>query len=174
MRDRKQLINALPYLSLEQLLLVEKDVHRAADVAAMGGTAAQWQQYVDLEAAIKKEMERRFPKSDGSDCATPPTYEQELMLVGIYDMIRNNKCLKMLPCPFCGATPAIVVCDDEGNIHEDEYEEDPYSGLMFAIQHTEYPCPVTSTEPYAVLYVSRLNAIAAWNLRKTCQVKARR
>ena len=42
--------------------------------------------------------------------------------------------VKLLPCPFCGKTPEILICDDEGNIHnEPGYEDDAWSGLSFAI-----------------------------------------
>ena len=30
---------------------------------------------------------------------------------------------KLKPCPFCGAKIKIVICDDEGNIHDTEYEK---------------------------------------------------
>lgn len=41
-------------------------------------------------------------------------------------------------CCFCGATPHIMVCDDEGNDHTDEkdYEKNPWSGLKYSIEHT--------------------------------------
>lgn len=27
--------------------------------------------------------------------------------------------VELLSCPFCGKTPEILVCDDEGNIHDE-------------------------------------------------------
>jgi hypothetical protein len=36
-----------------------------------------------------------------------------------------------LKCPFCGGKVRILVCDDEGNVHDDDYENDPWSGLSF-------------------------------------------
>ena len=40
-----------------------------------------------------------------------------------------------MKCPICGAELEIVICDDEGNDHCEEYENDPYSGLTFSLQH---------------------------------------
>ena len=43
---------------------------------------------------------------------------------------------RLLPCPFCGVVPQILICDDEGNVHEEDgYMDDPWSGLTFAISH---------------------------------------
>lgn len=56
---------------------------------------------------------------------------------------------KKLTCPFCGREVRIVVCDDEGNIHPDEYEDDPWSGLGYMLVHEEadgVQCPI-ATEP---------------------------
>ena len=41
-------------------------------------------------------------------------------------------------CPFCGAAPHIRVEDDEGNCHDydPDYEENPWSGLWYVIEHT--------------------------------------
>ena len=52
---------------------------------------------------------------------------------------------RLLPCPFCGEVPLIIIIDDEGNIKRDwddetvlEYEEDPWSGLYYQIYHPIY------------------------------------
>lgn len=51
-----------------------------------------------------------------------------------------------LICPFCGGEIRIVVCDDEGNLHEDDYEKDPWSGLGYQLAHDEADsigiCPI--------------------------------
>ncbi len=39
------------------------------------------------------------------------------------------------PCPFYGGKAAIVCCDDEGNIHGDDYENDPWSGITIRRSH---------------------------------------
>jgi hypothetical protein len=52
---------------------------------------------------------------------------------------------KFEPCPFCGGEAKIIVCDDEGNHHNDGYENDPWSGLGFMLCHDEESnpdCPI--------------------------------
>lgn len=78
---------------------------------------------------------------------------------------------KKLTCPFCGREVRIVVCDDEGNIHPDEYEDDPWSGLGYMLVHEEadgVQCPI-ATEPDEplgrLIYDSREEAIKIWSTR---------
>ncbi len=78
---------------------------------------------------------------------------------------------KKLTCPFCGREVRIVVCDDEGNIHPDEYEDDPWSGLGYMLVHEEadgVQCPI-ATEPDEplgrLIYDSREEAADTWNKR---------
>lgn len=33
---------------------------------------------------------------------------------------------ELKPCPFCGGKVSIVLCDDEGNLHDEAYRERPY------------------------------------------------
>ena len=77
-------------------------------------------------------------------------------------------------CPFCGAEIRIVVCDDEGNIHTDDYEQDPWSGLGYLLYHDitddcAESCPIAKHEGEGVMgtqiYDSRKEAIEAWNRR---------
>ena len=42
---------------------------------------------------------------------------------------------RLEPCPFCGQSVEIGICDDEGNPHDREYLDDPWSGLSFGITH---------------------------------------
>ena len=61
-----------------------------------------------------------------------------------------------LKCPFCGGEISIVVCDDEGNIHdEDGYEENPWSGLGYMPYHDETQdlgeCPIARHESEGIL-----------------------
>lgn len=76
-------------------------------------------------------------------------------------------------CPFCGWEARIAVCDDEGNIHPDEYRDDPWSGLKFSIIHDDsnagVDCPIATCEGDGFIgrytYDTEEEAIAAWNNR---------
>lgn len=78
------------------------------------------------------------------------------------------------PCPFCGGEARLVVCDSEGNVHDESYEADPYSGLSYAIVHGSDDCcgecPVSTSDLLPWLYETREEAAAAWNRRseRTC------
>lgn len=79
-----------------------------------------------------------------------------------------------LKCPFCGGNVRILVCDDEGNIHSEEYEDDPWSGLGYQLNHNQNDkigeCPIATEDDYDVtlgfcIYDTREEATAAWNKR---------
>jgi hypothetical protein len=79
-----------------------------------------------------------------------------------------------LKCPFCGGKVRILVCDDEGNVHDDDYENDPWSGLSFGLAHDESDaidrCPIANFDcdekTFGVyLYDTRKDAIEAWSKR---------
>lgn len=82
---------------------------------------------------------------------------------------------KLLPCPFCGGKPQIIICDDEGNIkrNPEEYIEDPWSGLSFAMIHPKDEsnlCPVATEKDDDVvlgnyLFDSLDELIELWNKR---------
>lgn len=81
---------------------------------------------------------------------------------------------ELKPCPFCGSNIRIVVCDDEGNIRDDDCENDPWSGLGFKLYHDitdspDYDCPIARHEGEGELgiwiYDTREEAIEAWNRR---------
>lgn len=81
---------------------------------------------------------------------------------------------ELLPCPFCGSEIRIVVCDDEGNIREDNYENDPWSGLGYRLYHDiadckNGNCPIAGHEGDGEMgiwiYDTREDAIEAWNRR---------
>ena len=61
MRGKKKILEALPSLDAVELELVYRDVRRAADVAAIGGTERDWNHYRDVENAILDELGKRFP-----------------------------------------------------------------------------------------------------------------
>ena len=60
MRGRKQLLHALPDLTERELVLVWRDVRRAADVVAIGGDERAWNNYIEVERSIERECEKRF------------------------------------------------------------------------------------------------------------------
>ena len=82
---------------------------------------------------------------------------------------------QLLPCPFCNVKPYIYVCDDEGNVHDWEYEDAPWSGLSYGINHYYEDveahgaeCPIASydEEPLGnYLYESIDDLVSAWNTR---------
>ena len=80
---------------------------------------------------------------------------------------------KLKPCPFCGGKARIGICDDEGNIKSDDYEDDPWSGIGYIIAHAVEDndnCPIAKyqgddAQMGVYIYDTREEAIAAWNKR---------
>lgn len=76
---------------------------------------------------------------------------------------------KLRECPFCGGEVTIGVFDSEGNRRPPEYENDPWSGLRFALlHHTDEECPISTYDAEILgiyLYDTRAEAAAAWNRR---------
>ena len=81
---------------------------------------------------------------------------------------------ELKPCPFCGGKVSLVLCDDEGNLHDEAYREHPYSGLGFMLHHAheENPeCPIASYEcdggilGGVYIYDTEEQAAEAWNRR---------
>ena len=79
---------------------------------------------------------------------------------------------KFAPCPFCGERPRIVFSDDEGNWKDqddEEYLQDPWSGLSFRIAHPARECPVATDDrdyhesTYNWVYNSPEEAVEDWN-----------
>lgn len=80
---------------------------------------------------------------------------------------------EFLTCPFCGGRVHIQVCDGEGNFHDEEYENDPWSGLSYALIHEDKDIPEGKKCPIAFsdgdqqplgnqLYDTREEAKCAW------------
>ena len=80
---------------------------------------------------------------------------------------------ELLPCPFCGGESKIIVCDREGNLHDEGYERNPWSGLCYLIFHKSEDCPVGHSYPDDVrcMYDTEAETIEAWNTRseRTCR-----
>lgn len=78
------------------------------------------------------------------------------------------------PCPFCGGEVVVAISDGEGNLRDEEYEKDPWSGLAYQLSHnvSDNPeCPVASHyEDGGIIgvwiYDTKESAITAWNTRK--------
>lgn len=76
-------------------------------------------------------------------------------------------------CPFCGGNVSLGIRDDEGNHRNEDYENDPYSGLTFTILHdheSNKDCPIAKYKEDGgmmgvYLYESRHEAMQAWNKR---------
>lgn len=79
---------------------------------------------------------------------------------------------KLKPCPFCEQEVFIGISDDEGNYRNEEYENDPWSGLTYTLIH-EYEdgveCPIATHHEELLgsrSYESREEVINAWNNRQ--------
>ena len=81
---------------------------------------------------------------------------------------------ELKPCPFCGGKVSIVLCDDEGNLHDEAYRERPYSGLGFMLHHAHEDnpeCPIASYEcdggvlGGVYIYDTEEQAVETWNKR---------
>lgn len=81
---------------------------------------------------------------------------------------------KLKPCPFCGGEVTLQVTDDEGNHRDEDYMNDPWSGLSFALYHDyddNEECPIATHYGEilgTVLYDSEEEVIKAWNNRQFC------
>lgn len=77
-------------------------------------------------------------------------------------------------CPFCGGSAYIGVYDDEGNPHDEDYIDDPWSGLTFGVRHDHEDnedCPIAlygcdSAHMGVYRWDTPEEAAEAWNTRK--------
>lgn len=86
----------------------------------------------------------------------------------------KQKHIELDPCPFCGGEARIQLCDEEGNWRNEEYLENPYTGIGYVIVHdsimAKRNCPI-STNPDddmglgEVVYDTEESAADAWNGR---------
>lgn len=81
---------------------------------------------------------------------------------------------KLKPCPFCGSEIRVVCTDDEGNLHDEDYERNPWSGLGYKLYHDitdveDENCPIARHEGEGEMgvwiYDTKEEAIEAWNKR---------
>ena len=84
---------------------------------------------------------------------------------------------KLKPCPFCGGEVRLSLCDSEGNPRDDDYLQDPYSGVGYHIVHNnrDIPeekngdCPIATADEDGYLgqyiYYTKHAAIELWNRR---------
>ena len=88
--------------------------------------------------------------------------------------VEAEKMDELKPCPFCGGKVSIILCDDEGNLHDESYKEHPYSGLGFMLHHAHEDnpeCPIASYEcdggilGGVYIYDTEEQAAEAWNRR---------
>lgn len=87
-------------------------------------------------------------------------------------MIKDKR---LKPCPFCGQVPMIYVCDDEGNIKDDDYANNPWSGLCYSICYemddskgNNNVCPIATFESEILgtqLYDTIDELVERWNRR---------
>lgn len=75
------------------------------------------------------------------------------------------------PCPFCGKEVGYYICDSEGNLKDEDYLEDPWSGIGYQIRHEMtdgVECPIATHEfegVGALIYESLDELAKFWNSR---------
>lgn len=81
--------------------------------------------------------------------------------------------MELKPCPFCGEKIGYYITDMEGNLRDESYISDPWSGLSFAIKHTistSPRCPIASHDDEILgtaLFESLEELALWWNTRAT-------
>ena len=86
------------------------------------------------------------------------------------EMVRSIQ-KELKPCPFCGRRVEIGIYDNEGNEHNADYLQDPYSGVMFAITHHKnsecilYCDPLDDVKVGNFLYSDLCQLMKDWNRR---------
>lgn len=82
-----------------------------------------------------------------------------------------KKEINLSRCPFCNGFVIIKVTDEEGNIRNDDYERNPWSGLGCVLSHEikfNSDCPIATWNDEILgtcIYDTRVEAAMAWNRR---------
>lgn len=77
--------------------------------------------------------------------------------------------IKVKPCGICGEMPVFLLTDEEGNLRNESYLENPYSGILYCISHPTAEgndCPLGTGERERLSmwgYDTLEEAKAAWN-----------
>ena len=59
----------------------------------------------------------------------------------IKNILKENKKLEVLMCPFCGGELYIQTCDEEGEFQTDEYLKNSDSDVWYCMIHSEIDVP---------------------------------
>ena len=59
----------------------------------------------------------------------------------IKDILKKNKKAEILTCPFCGGKLHIQTCNEEGEVHTDEYLKNSNANIWYCIIHSEIDVP---------------------------------
>lgn len=121
---------------------------------------------------IKFAADNNLIKTLDYDLAHDHDVIRHIILNWNQDNTNNNQTPK---CPFCGGEFHLLLCDEEGNPRDDDYLDNPYSGISYCIVHShkDVPngvhCPIaTSYDDGAIseyLYDSKEEALEALKIR---------
>ena len=64
---------------------------------------------------------------------------------------------ELKPCPFCGGEVRLALCDSEGNPRDDDYLQDPYSGVGYHIVHSAKDIPEEKTVTALLQQLTRMS-----------------
>lgn len=132
---------------------------------------ATW--FATLNPSEAKKLGRRVTLGTPSDDCPADTNPRRSK-IDLSKLVHTSKnSSELLPCPFCGGKVSLLICDDEGNVHDEEYEKDPWSGLSYKLEHTtnddsSNECPIATDEGEGLggwSYDTREEAVEAWNNR---------
>lgn len=133
-------------------------------------SSIQYAEHANLQTGFEEQLSFYRTKLDWN------TNKQKVKMKVIY--LEDEELIDAgLRCPFCGEPVLICVCDDEGNLHELEYENDPYSGLGYVLVHwTEVTCPIASFDGETLgreIYDTIEEAVNAWTCKHPTNKKGK-